>query len=402
MNFGPPKGTSDLMPPQSETWRRVLGAWDDWTGRYGYALVATPIFEATELFERGIGGTTEVVTKQMYSFIDKGGRSLTLRPEGTAGVVRAYLDSGSRGAWKGAYSGPFFRYERPQKGRHRQFWQVGVEYLAVESAVADAEVVELGYRFLESVGVRSMELRLNSIGDPECRPAYVARLREYLDNRRQVLSEDGLRLIESNPLRVLDSKVDRPKLDDPPLITEHLCDACRTHFSSVKALLDAVEVPYVEDPYLVRGLDYYSRTAFEYIGLTLDAAQNALGGGGRYDGLSELIGGPRTPGVGFALGLDRVVSAAEDEGGTSLDAFLVTETGAEDALVVASALRRQGIRLDLEGEGRSVKAQFRAARRSGAPVTLVLKEDGSIDAQTEGERVSLALDAVPGWLAGRR
>lgn len=398
MSFGPPKGTSDLMPPESQAWRQALAAWDTWTGRYGYPLVATPIFEATDLFERGVGGTTEVVTKQMYTFSDQGGRSLTLRPEGTAGVVRAYLDSGARGSWKGAYSGPFFRYERPQKGRYRQFWQVGVEYLAVDSPVADAEVVELGYRFLEGVGARDVELRLNSIGDDVCRPGYVARLREYLEDRRSVLSEDGRRLIDTNPLRVLDSKVDRPKLEDPPLITETLCDGCREHFESVKTLLDAVGVPYTEDPYLVRGLDYYSRTAFEYIGLGLDAAQNALGGGGRYDGLAELLGGPRTPGVGFALGLDRVVISTGEEPTPSLDVYLVSERGPSEALSVASRLRSDGVRVDFDGEGRSVKAQFRTARRLASTVIVVIKEDGSLDAQAEGERATLTVEQVPAWL----
>ncbi|MFO7299215.1 MAG: histidine--tRNA ligase [Actinomycetes bacterium] len=403
MSFQPPKGTDDLLPPRSHGWRRALKLWDEMTERYGYPLVATPIFEATELFERGVGGTTEVVTKQMYTFTDKGGRSLTLRPEGTAGVVRAYLGSGATGAWKGAYSGPFFRYERPQKGRYRQFWQVGVEYLAVESPVADAEVIELGYRYLQAVGAREMELRLNSIGDPACRPAYVERLRSYLAEHRAVLSEDGQRLIETNPLRVLDSKVDRPKLDDPPIVTEHLCDDCRKHYETVKTLLDAVGVPYLEDPYLVRGLDYYTKTAFEYIGLGLDAAQNALGGGGRYDGLAETIGGPRTPGVGFALGMDRIVIAAGwEEEAASLDAYLVSERGPEEALAVASELRAAGVKLDFDGEGRSVKAQFRTARRLGVPVVLVLKEDGSIDAQTEGDRASLSVSEVPVWLEGRR
>lgn len=402
MSFRPPKGTADLMPPSSQSWRRALATWDTWTERYGYPLVATPIFESTELFERGVGGTTEVVTKQMYTFEDRGGRSVTLRPEGTAGVVRAYLDSGAQGAWKGAYSGPFFRYERPQKGRFRQFWQVGVEYLAVESPVADAEVVELGYRFIEAVGAGELELRLNSIGDEACRPSYVAELRSYLEARRDDLSEDGQRLIGTNPLRVLDSKVDRPKLADPPLLTQHLCDGCRDHYDEVKSLLDAVGVPFREDPYLVRGLDYYSRTAFEYIGLGLDAAQNALGGGGRYDGLAEMIGGPRTPGVGFALGLDRIILAGGGGSEDLVDAYLVSEVGAASALAAASQLRKAGVRLDFDGEGRSVKAQFRAARRLEAPVILVLKEDGSVDAQREGERETLDLSEVPAWLEGRR
>lgn len=401
MTFGPPKGTSDLFPPESHAWRRALASWEDWSGRYGYPLVATPIFEAVELFERGVGGTTEVVSKQMYTFTDKGGRSLALRPEGTAGVVRAFLDSGLQGTWKGAYSGPFFRYERPQKGRFRQFWQVGVEYLNLESAVADAEVVELGFRYLEAVGAERVELHLNSIGDAECRPAYVAALREYLESRRDQLSEDSVRLIEANPLRVLDSKTDRPMLVDPPIITDHLCPACHEHYAEVKDLLRTVGIPFVEDPYLVRGLDYYSRTAFEYLGMGLDAAQNALGGGGRYDGLSELIGGRPTPGVGFALGMDRIVLAGGGGAEAPLDAYLVSEAGPIAAFAAASHLRGAGLRVDFDAEGRSVKAQFRTARRLGTPMVLVLKEDGAIDAQTEGSRETMALEDVPLWLGVR-
>src|SRR5690606_37943182 len=195
MSFQPPKGTADLMPPRSHAWRRALKLWDDWTERFGYPLVATPIFEATELFERGVGGTTEVVTKQMYTFTDKGGRSLTLRPEGTAGVVRAYLDSGEQGSWKAAYSGPFFRYERPQAGRSRQFWQLGAEYIGVAGAVADAEIIELGYRFITQAGVEDVELRINSIGDAACRPAYVESLRAYLLGIKGELSDNSVDLI---------------------------------------------------------------------------------------------------------------------------------------------------------------------------------------------------------------
>ncbi len=402
MTFRPPKGTKDLLAPESQAWRAVLGAWDDWSSRYGYPLVATPIFEATDLFERGVGETSEVVQKQMYTFTDKGGRSLTLRPEGTAGVVRAYLDSGARGGWKGAYSGPFFRHERPQKGRFRQFWQVGVEYLAVESPAADAEVIELGYRYIEAVGVSGVELHLNSVGDDKCRPGYVAALRDYLEDHRDQLGEDSQRLIDTNPLRVLDSKTDRPSLTDPPVITDHLCDPCIRHYDQVKGLLALVEVPFVEDPYLVRGLDYYSRTAFEYLGLGLDAAQNALGGGGRYDGLAELIGGPPTPGVGFALGIDRIVLSGGGGETTMLDAYLVSEVGPEKALAVASRLRGDGVRVDFDGEGRSVQAQFRTARRIEAPVILVLQEEGTIDAQTEGDRERLQVDEVASWLGARR
>lgn len=398
MSFRPPKGTADLMPPLSQAWRDVLVLWEGLSADFGYPLVATPIFEATELFERGVGDTSEVVTKQMYTFTDRGGRSVTLRPEGTAGVVRAYLNAGIQGAWKGAYSGPFFRYERPQAGRTRQYWSVGVEYLGVETAVADAEVIELGYRFITQVGVDQLELRINSIGDPECRPAYVAALRSYLEGIEGELSENSRELIATNPLRVLDSKADRDRLGDAPQMADSLCGACENHYQQVKALLDSLGISYVEDPRLVRGLDYYTRTAFEYIGTGLDAAQNAVGGGGRYDGLAATLGGAPTPGVGFGLGLDRIMLATGAEGYTHLDAYLVSEVGPEQAFLAASMLRADGFRIDFDAEGRSVKAQFRAANRLDAPVILVLKEDGSVDAQTEGDRATLALSEVPAWM----
>jgi histidyl-tRNA synthetase len=399
MSFQPPKGTDDLMAPQSQTWREVLSLWDDWSARYGFPLVMTPILESTELFQRGVGETTEVVTKQMYTFEDRGGRSVTLRPEGTAGVVRAYLNSGHQGVWKGAYSGPFFRYERPQGGRRRQFWQVGVEYLDVKSPAADAEVVELGYRYLESAEIPGLELLINSLGDSKCRPGYADVLRGYLAGKKNELSEDSLDLIDMNPLRVLDSKADQSVLVDPPRMVDHLCDACSGHFQSVKALLESLGVPFTEDHALVRGLDYYTRTTFEYIGRQLDTAQNAVGGGGRYDGLAETLGGRATPGVGFALGVDRIVLAVDEADRTYLDAYLVSETGAEEALWVASHLRRDGVNVDFDSEGRSVKAQFRAARRINAAITLVWKGKGEpLDVQTQGGRRDVPLEEVSDWL----
>ncbi len=399
MSFQPPKGTSDVLAPRSESWRRILQKWDEWSLRYGYPLVITPVFEFTELFERGVGGTTELVSKQMYTFEDRGGRSVTLRPEGTAGVVRAYLDAGVQGAWKGAYSGPFFRYEQPQRGRSRQFWQVGVEHLAVEGPVADAEVIELGYRFLTDLAVPGLELLINSLGTPESRAEYVESLRSYLRGVEDQLSEDSVRLIERNPLRVLDSKSDRAVLTDPPRMYDFLSDADRKHYEAVKAVLDDLDIPHREDHRLVRGLDYYTRTTFEYVATDLEAAQNAVGGGGRYDGLAEALGGQRVPGVGFALGIDRILlSLGEPEQG-HLQAYLISETGPEDAMRVVSHLRESGIRVDFDTEGRSVKAQFRAAKRLQAPVVLVWKgNDRKLDAQTFDEREEVALDDVPIWV----
>lgn len=402
MSFQPPKGTDDLLAPQSEPWREALRLWDRWSAAYGYPLVMTPIFEATELFERGVGDYTDVVTKQMYSFEDKSGRQLTLRPEGTAAVVRAYLDSGIQGSWKGAYSGPFFRYERPQAGRRRQFWQVGVEYLDVESPEADVEVVELGYRYLQTVGVAELALLLNTLGDRNCRPEYIEVLREYLRSKGSELTEDSVRLTTANPLRVLDSKVDGPKLADAPRIVDHLCDACAGHYDAVKILLGTLGIPYTEDARLVRGLDYYTRTTFEYVSMGMEIAQNAVGGGGRYDGLAESIGGRSVPGVGFALGMDRIILSSDASESGHLQAYLVSETGPRDALVVASKLREAGVAVDFDAEGRSVKAQFRSARKAGALVTLVWKGEGElVDIQTEGDRAELPLDDVAGWFEER-
>ena len=398
MSFQPPKGTDDLSSPQSQAWREALSQWDDWSGRYGYSLVMTPLFESTDLFERGVGDTTDVVTKQMYTFTDRGGRSITLRPEGTAGVVRAYLNSGSQGAWKGAYAGPYFRYERPQGGRRRQFFQLGVEYLDVAAPQADAEVVELGHRYLSAVGVPGLTLMINSLGDPTCRPGYAEALRSHLKDRQDDLTDDSRALIDSNPMRVLDSKKDRDVIGEPPRMLDHLCAACSEHYETVLKILDDLGVSYTQDDRLVRGLDYYTRTAFEWVGGDLSTAQNAVGGGGRYDGLAESIGGRPTPGVGFALGLDRIMLSVGNPEIVHLDAYLVSEVGSTSGLAAVSKLREDGLRVDCDTEGRSVKAQFRSARRIGVPVILVWKGEGHpVDIQTEDGRAEVSLEEVARW-----
>ncbi len=401
MTFHPPKGTDDIGAPESHVWRAVLQDWESWAGRYGYPLVLTPLFEATELFERGVGGDTEVVSKQMYTFTDKGGRSVTLRPEGTAGVVRAYLDSGAKGAWKGAYSGPMFRYERPQAGRRRQFWQVGVEYLDVEGPAADAEVIELGYRYLTAVAVPGLEVVVNSLGDEVCRPAYVALLRRYLEEKRPELCDDSLSLIDLNPLRVLDCKVCAPVLTDAPAMSEHLCDPCAGHYLAVKESLRSVDIAFREDARLVRGLDYYTRTAFEYVATGLAAAQNAVGGGGRYDGLAEALGGRRMPGVGFALGIDRIVLSSSLEPISDVDVYVVSEGTTIDALRTASELRREGLRADFDTEGRSVSAQFRTLSRVGARGVVVTRGGDEVEVRIADERETLPLSKASEWLKGR-
>lgn len=402
MSFQPPKGTDDVLYPQSEQWRRLLALWEEWSARYGYPLVMTPIFESTDLFERGVGGTTEVVTKQMYTFDDKGGRSLTLRPEGTAGVVRAFLNSGHKGAWKGAYSGPMFRYERPQKGRSRQFWQVGVEYLDVTAPLADAEVIDLGYRFITAAGLEKIDLRLNSLGDQNCRPSYLDALRAYFREHDGELCEDSRALIDVNPLRILDCGVCQPVLIDPPAMKDFLCDECAYHYATVKAGLVGLGIPYTEDPTLVRGLDYYTRTAFEYIATGLEAAQNAVGGGGRYDGLAESIGGRAAPGVGFALGFDRILLALGEGAVGALDVYLISEVGPEPALPGVGQMRRAGLKVDFDALGRSTKAQFKAASKSGARATVIFHAiDNNVSVRLDEERHEMPLEEVSEWLKSR-
>jgi histidyl-tRNA synthetase len=408
--FRAPKGTDDILPPESRRWRHLLRSFDDWAERYGYDLVLTPLFEATELFSRGVGEDTEVVEKQMYTFTDKAGRSLTLRPEQTASVVRAYLEAGRQGVFKVAYAGPQFRYERPQAGRRRQFFQLGVEYLDEDSPAADVEVIELGYRYLDAIGLADVEVQLNSIGTPASRPKYRQALLAYLRDRSDQLSPDSQARLESNPMRVLDSKVDAPKLTDAPAPIDYLDDASAAHFESVQAGLRDAGVPFVVSPRLVRGLDYYTRTVFEYVPSAYGAAQNAVGGGGRYDGLTELLGGPPTPALGFALGLDRILLALGDPAadGGGLDAFVVIADRERRgvALELVRRLRGAGLRVDMAQGDRSVKAQFKAADRRAATTALVVGEEweqGMVTARelAAGTQDQISLEEVEEWVRSR-
>lgn len=402
-----PKGTDDILPPQSRVWRRLLTSWEDWSARFGYDLTLTPLFESTEVFARGVGESTEVVQKQMYTFEDKKGRSLTLRPEGTASVVRAYLQAGTQGEMKASYSGPMFRYEQPQAGRRRQFYQVGVEYLGAASPAADAEVIELGYRYLRDAGVPGLVVQLNSLGDDECRPGYIESLRSWLEARRDELCADSQVTLGLNPMRVLDCKACRAVTKDAPAPVDHLCDACLEHYDDVRSLLTDRAIPFTETPRLVRGLDYYTRTAFEFVATSLDTAQNAVGGGGRYDGLSQALGGPSVPSVGLALGMDRIVLARGDESSEpSLDGFVVGETEARDAvLALVSALRQAGVRCDATSESRSMKAQMKVASRSDTAYVVMLDAHKNVSvrpAQGGEEDVSVAPEEVGPWLMRHR
>ena len=408
MRFRAPKGTDDIMPPESRLWRTLLRAWDILAEQYGYAYVATPVFEPTELFARGMGETTEVVEKQMYNFRDKGGRHLTLRPEITAGVVRAYIQAGRWGEFKGAYSGPAFRYERPQEGRRRQFWQLGVEYLGTPNVEADLEVIELGYRYLLNCGLGDVVVQVNSIGDRQDRVAYHSLLSAWLEERAGSLSEDSRKRISTNPLRVLDSKADQAVVAEAPVPVDHLGKDAATHHDHLIEGLQERGIVYEEDPRLVRGLDYYNRTVFEYIPPSYEAAQNAVGGGGRYDGLTRLLGGPDVPGVGLALGLDRILTALGSRPpARALDVFLVVADQERRSLAHAFArrLRAAGVRCDLVAGPRSVKAQFRAANRRDAATVVVIGsewDEGQVTVKelSSGDERRMPAGEVIAWVMG--
>jgi histidyl-tRNA synthetase len=404
-----PKGTLDVLPPESGRWRALLRTFDDLAERYGYGFSLTPLFEATELFSRGVGEETEIVEKQMYTFADKGGRSLTLRPEATASVVRAYLQAGRTGVLKCAYSGPMFRYEQPQAGRRRQFYQVGVEYLGEPSPDADVEVVEVGYRLLEGVGITGVTVLLNSLGDPVDRVAYREVLRRFLEDHAGSLSEDSRRRLAGNPLRVLDSKADAAVVAEAPATLEHLGSEAAGHFAAVRSGLEERGIPCQIAPRLVRGLDYYNRTVFEYQARSYSAAQDALGGGGRYDPLAQLLDGPPTPGVGLAMGVDRIVAAMPGEAGAPhLDVFVaIADPGKRSqALGLVAALRGAGLSADLDLGERSVKAQFKAAGRRGAVAVAVVGQEWdqgrvTVRLMASGEETIVASEEVAAWLRGR-
>ncbi len=407
MTYRAPKGTYDILPPDSAAWVEAERVFLDLAARYGYGLVLTPLFEATELFSRGVGEDTEVVEKQMYTFTDKGGRSLTLRPEATASVVRALIQSGGVvGTFKGSSWGPMFRYERPQKGRTRQFLQADIEYVGEAAPGADIEVIEFGYRYLQELGVRNVEVRLNSIGDAEDRSAYRSELIAYLESRRDELSDDALRRMYDNPMRVLDSKADALVVAEAPTPTEQLSVKAADHFAAVRRGLEDAGIPYRIVPTLVRGLDYYNRTVWEYVPLGFEAAQNSVGGGGRYDSLFERLGGRPTPAVGLAMGLDRILLAREqDEPIPSLDAYVIVAAPERrsDAVALVRRLRGAGLRIDAVAGDRSVKAQFKAADRSRAANAVVVGEEwdeGRVTARdlATGEQREVAVEEIETWL----
>ena len=379
--FRAPKGTRDILWPDSARWRALVDLFADVAGSAGYLEVIPPMFEHVEVFQR-LGEATDVVRKEMYSFEDKGGRTIALRPEQTASVVRAFAEHRPPVPWKAWYAGPNFRYERAQKGRFRQFDQVGVEALGPEDAHLDAEVIALAWRFYERLGLRRITLLVNSLGSTDDRQRYVAALRAHFEAHLDALSEESRATLDTNPLRVLDSRreADADLVAAAPTMADYLGDESATHFDQVTDALDALGVPFTVAPRLVRGLDYYVRTTFEFAAEALDAAQNAVGGGGRYDGLAEDLGAPPTPGVGFALGVDRTLLACDAEGvfeapAAAVDVFVVDTTGGNLAVVLTDRIRLAGLRADRSWDDRSMKAQMKAADRSGAALAVIVGDD---------------------------
>jgi histidyl-tRNA synthetase len=376
------RGTRDVLPDEIAAWHRVEAAAHGLFARYGYRELRTPVFEETELFARGIGAETDIVSKEMYTFADRDGGSLTLRPEATAGIVRAVIEHNLMNtdpALRVYALGPMFRRERPQKGRYRQFHQVDVEAFGFTSPTIDAEVVELALAFLDACGVTRHELVLNSVGDESCRPAYVAKLQQALRSLAPSLCADCQRRVETNPLRVLDCKVpeDQAAIDALPKITDHLCAPCGEHFAEVKRQLGLLGIPYRLSHRLVRGLDYYVRTTFE---VTSDAlgAQSSILGGGRYDGLVKELGGPDLAGIGFAVGLERLVSLAPaQDAEPRCDVFLMplAEGALDEALRLQRRLRAAGLRALLDPEGRSFKSRMKQADKLGARYAAILGDD---------------------------
>ena len=368
----------DILPPESARWRQFVTVFADVVESAGYGQVISPMLEDLGVFQR-IGDATDVVTKEMYDFVDKGGRHVALRPELTASVCRAFVEHRQVLPWKVWYAGSMFRYESPQRGRYRQFDQVGIEVFGVDDPLLDVEVIALGWKFYEALGLTQVKLLLNSLGEPEDRARYVDALRDYFESNRASLSSDSQVTLDKNALRVLDSKRpgDAAIIAAAPRIAEFYSVDAAAHFEGVQAGLTAIGIPFTIDDTLVRGLDYYRHTTFEFQGGTFESAQNALGGGGRYDGLVESLGGPPTHGIGFALGLDRTLIACDDEGvfpaePLALDAFVVDTTGGLEALRLTAELRAAGLTADRAYENRSMKAQMKVADRSGAAVAIII------------------------------
>jgi histidyl-tRNA synthetase len=403
------KGFNDILPGEVRKWQHVEDTARRVFETYGFSEIRVPVLEKTELFSRSIGDATDIVEKEMYSFTDKGGNAITLRPEGTAGVIRAFIEHKLHvvdSVAKLYYMGQMFRYERPQKGRYRQFHQIGVEVAGVSDPKIDAQVLTMLCRFFEELGLDEPRLQINSLGCHECRPEYRGKLREFLRERLESLCDDCKRRYETNPLRALDCKATgcREATVGAPSVLDHLCSGCEDHFSRTKKYLDAVGTCYDINPRMVRGLDYYTRTTFELV-TGLLGSQSAVAAGGRYDRLIEELGGPALPGIGFALGVERVVLLLDGEGFEKRpDLFIAYhgEAAGDAAFLLMSRLQRMGVSVELDYEGKSLKSQMRRADKFRARYTLIIGEDElakgmavlkEMDRGVQGE-VTLDADAI--------
>ncbi|MEX2254148.1 MAG: histidine--tRNA ligase [Acidimicrobiia bacterium] len=414
-----PVGTHDVLPPESDRWIHAVSAFAERAERFAYGLVVTPVLEHVEVFQR-IGDSTDVVRKEMYELTDRSDRRLALRPEGTAPVVRAYVEHRPTPPWKVWYVAPNFRYERPQKGRYRQHWQLGAEVLGVDDPAVDVEIISLAHGYYRDLGIRRVRLLLNSMGGPDDRQRYVDVLRRYLLGHAAPFGDTFRERAEQHPLRLLDSKNEewQDVIERAPQLTEYLSDAAREHFEAVQEGLEALGIAFELAPRLVRGFDYYTSTTFEFASDALDAAQNAIGGGGRYDQLAEQMGGPPTAGIGFGIGLERMMLALDAEvdrvgesfAGTRarLDAFVVDGLGASSATVLLSELRESGLRADRAYGDHSIKTQMKLANRADAEYAVILgrkeaeRDMVAVKNLATSEQIEVHREQIAGWLRERR
>lgn len=399
-------GTRDILPPDASRWRAFVDVFAGAVERAGYEQIVLPMFEDLGVFQR-LGDATDVVTKEMYDFVDKGGRHVALRPEQTAGVCRAFVQHHPTVPWKVWYAGPNFRYEKAQQGRYRQFDQVGIEVLGVDDPLLDVEVISLAHSFYRDLGLRNVELHVNSLGDTGDRARYVDALAAYFRSHEVELSQESRATLARNPLRVLDSKraEDRDVVAQAPSISEFFSPEAAAHFAAVQEGLALLGIDFVVNDRLVRGLDYYRSTTFEFVSTALDAAQTAVGGGGRYDGLVEDLGGEPTPGIGFAIGVDRTLLACDAESAFpapdgAADVFVVDTTGGRTALRLAAQLRGAGLRAERAYGAKSMKSQMKTANKSRAIVAVIIGEDelargvATVRPMNGGEQSEYPLDAV--------
>jgi histidyl-tRNA synthetase len=390
-----PRGTHDVLPSDQPLWQKITGEMERLCALYGYRRIQTPVFEDVDLFQRTSGSGSDIVQKEMYVFEDRSGRKLALRPEGTAPICRAYLEHGMQREPQPVklYTlASMYRYDKPQRGRYREHWQLSLENVGSEDPATDAEAIQFYDMLLRNLGVARYELQLNSIGDRECRPAYLEKLNAWLDANADALDDDARQKRSTSPLRVFDVKTPkvREALKNAPKIGDSLCEACAEHFAQVRSYLDAYGVQYTVVPTLVRGLDYYSRTTWEFVGPDESTQGSTISAGGRYDYLIEEIGGPPTPGVGFGAGLERLVLALELEGVTAdppaLDVFIAVDGGSRtEVLALLAELRARGVAADTDYAGRSLKGQLTQAQRSGAHTTVVFGAEG-ITLRRRGEQ----------------